>query len=151
MLKPIFVLGMVLALAGCETLLASRAPTLPAAATAPRAAAGMSGPIDLGDWRTASAAAVLQRFSSHILNRWPVGAPIARAAADLSTAGFSCAPPRRRGTESPDQSCRRQVRERECTHIWTVTLYDDAGAVNVSRVRALYDRRCGDGLAGGPD
>lgn len=141
-----------LVLAGCETIMPARTATPPPeTATAPRTAGGLSGPIDLGDWRGASANAVMQRFSSHILARWPVGAPLGRATEELAQAGFACAPPRERLAESPDQACRRQVRERDCTHIWTVTLFDDAGAVRLTRVRALYDRRCGDGLAGGPD
>jgi hypothetical protein len=112
---------------------------------------GLAGPIDLGDWRRLDEATTAQRFSDGVLRRWPNGAAISAAAADLRNQGFACTAPTGRG-DMPDQACRLTRREGECTHLWTVSLYDDAGAVRLSRVRGLYDRRCGrDGLAGGPD
>jgi hypothetical protein len=137
-------------LAGCAALLPVRTP-VPEVATAPRAVVAVGGPVDFGAWRSASATAVRQQFSSHILQRWPTGAALTQASGELGQAGFVCAPPRAGAAESPDIACRREAKEGDCTHVWTVTLFDDAGAARLSRVRAFYDRRCGDGLAGGPD
>lgn len=139
-------------LAACATAGPSTQTSAPAAATAPRAATGLTGPVDLGDWRRGDANAILQRFSGHVLRRWPAGQPISTAVADLRSQGFSCAAPRGQGGDPPDQSCRLTRTEAGCTYIWTVSLYDDAGATRLSRVRPLFDKRCGrDGLAGGPD
>lgn len=108
--------------------------------------------MDFGDFRRGPDPSVLQRFSAHVARRWAPGSPIATAVADMRGQGFVCAPGSGRGNDPPDQACRRTVAEGECTYIWQVFVFDDAGAVRVSRVRALYNRRCGrDGLAGGPD
>jgi hypothetical protein len=159
MVKRLFFCGFALALAaglgGCESFypgpVSASAP--PPRAVAPGVAAGLTGPLDLGDWRSSSEAAVLQRFSAHVLRRWPTGTALAAAAGDLTGQGFACAPPRTAaGGDPPDRACKREAVAAGCTHVWQVYLYDDAGAVRLSRVRALYDKRCGrDGLAGGPD
>jgi hypothetical protein len=140
-------------LAACETLApapASHAP--PPRAVEPLGGGGLTGAIDLGDWRRLPEAAVAQRFSAHINRRWAMGAALASVGADLAGQGFACDRLRLRRAEGPAQSCTLRRAEAGCTHIWTVALYDEPAGPRLQRVRSLYDRRCGrDGLAGGPD
>lgn len=113
-----------------------------------------SNAIELGDYRTANEAAILQSFQQQIAGRYGAGTPISAATADLRRSEFSCgaAPPQDRGRgDPPAQLCRRTITANSCTHTWQVHLFSEAGASALARTRGLYDRRCGgDGLLGGP-
>jgi hypothetical protein len=146
-------LASVVCLAGCEMMRpASTSPALPPRAVEPLGGGGLSGPIDLGDWRRLAERPVAERFSDHINRRWEPGAPLSTVGADLTRQGFACDRLRLRRTDGPAQSCTLQRVDAGCTHIWIVSLYDEPGAARLERLRSIYDRRCGrDGLAGGPD
>lgn len=125
------------------------------APTAPRGVSAPSGPIEIYDYRRASAATVAQSFARGIERRYAIGLAFLVALADLRASQFVCtASAAGRGGDPPDQVCRRSITENDCTHTWQVHLWDDApgAASKVSRVRGLHDRRCkaDDGLLGGP-
>lgn len=131
-----------LALSACATMPVVSPPAGPAVPSAP---------LNLGDWRRASAANVLRGFEQEVAARYRAGLAMSAAGADLRRNDFDCAAHRDNGGrgDPPDQICRRTVTAEGCTHTWQVHLYDDAGAL--ARTRALYDRRCdGEGLLGGP-
>lgn len=136
---------MALSASACMTTPAS-GPTAPAGATATPTTS-----LDLGDWRHASAEATLSHFESEVQARYAVGAPVAAAGADLRRNDFTCAAntdQTNRG-DPPAQICRKTLTADNCTNTWQVHLFGAAG--HLTRVRALYDRRCGgDGLLGGP-
>jgi len=135
-----------LALAACATMPVSgpSTPTGPAAIP--------SAPLDLGDWRRASASSTMQHFESTVRGRYGVGLTLASVTADLRRQEFSCAPPQRDGRgDPPAQVCRRAESASGCTHTWQVHLFDEGDNARLARTRALYDRSCaGDGLLGGP-
>jgi hypothetical protein len=136
----------VLALAACTTMPVSGVSTPAGPSTIP------STPLDLGDWRRASAAATLSAFQRNVANRYGAGVALSAVTADLRRNQFACAAPAHgeRG-DPPDQVCRRTVTLQGCTHTWQVHLFDAAGDARLARTRGLYDRRCGgDGLLGGP-
>ncbi|HRO02116.1 MAG TPA: hypothetical protein PLS69_00720 [Terricaulis sp.] len=111
-----------------------------------------SSPLDLGDWRRASAEATLQGFQRTINQRYGAGLEISAVAADLRRNDFSCSAPGagQRG-DPPSQVCRKTETVNGCTHTWQAHLYDSGGDNRLARSRGLYDRRCGgDGLLGGP-
>jgi hypothetical protein len=116
-----------------------------------------AGPIDLGDWRSATASpnSIIQRYSSSLQRRYAPGSAMAEAARDLQTNQFRCmSPPPAKTGDQPDQVCRRSITERGCTYTWQAHLFDDTPnqTLTISRVRGLYDKRCADsdGLLGGP-
>lgn len=109
-------------------------------------------PLDLGDWRRASASATLRAFQDNVSNRYGVGLTLAAITADLRQQAFSCAPPRTdsRG-DPPAQVCRHSESAAGCTHTWQVLLFDEGDNARLARSRGMYDRSCGnDGLLGGP-
>jgi hypothetical protein len=110
-----------------------------------------STPLELGAWRTASAAATLQEFQNTINARYGAGLQLSAVTADMRRNEFSCGAPdagRGRG-DPPAQVCRRTVTVSGCTHTWQAHLFEEGG--RLERARGLYDRRCGgDGLLGGP-
>lgn len=112
-----------------------------------------STPLDLGDWRHATAAAELSQFQSTVAARYAAGAPVSAAVADLRRNDFTCAAnvdPNSRG-DPPAHICRKTVTLENCTATWQVHLYDTRNDGRLARTRALYDRRCGnEGLLGGP-
>lgn len=112
-----------------------------------------STPLELGDWRRASAAATLQTFQNNVTRRYGAGLQLAAVTADLRGQEFSCAAPRGgdgRG-DPPAQVCRRTISASGCSHTWQVHLFDEGANARLARTRGLYDRRCGDdGLLGGP-
>lgn len=138
------ILAAAVGLAACETTGVVTAPSTPSA-TIP------STPIDLGNWRSASAPATLQAFEQQVNLRYAAGVSIGAARTDLTRAEFTCGPPNPgdgRG-EPPLQVCRRTISASGCTHTWQVHLFGNGDAL--TRPRGLYDRRCGsDGLLGGP-
>lgn len=146
----------VLALAALLVLSACATSGAPGGAVPPRGSATPSGPLELGDWRRASEAATLQRYSAALTRRYAPGVGMQVATGDLRANGFACTAPAagRAGGDPPDQVCRKAQTEGDCTHTWQAHLWDDAAgpAKLVSRVRGLYDRRCkaDDGLLGGP-
>lgn len=114
-----------------------------------------SSPIELGDWRNATEAAVLEAFQQTVTTRYGASLQVAAASADLRNNQFNCgaAPPRAEGNrgDPPAQVCRKTTTANGCTHTWQVHLFDQANDGALSRTRGLYDRRCGgDGLLGGP-
>lgn len=133
-------------LAACATPIAS-----PTDARGP--ASIPSTPIQLGDWRNASEAAILAAFQDGIAARYGAGLAISAASADLRRNEFTCgaAPPQDAGRgDPPAQVCRRTLTNAGCTHTWQVHLFDQNDG-RLARTRGLYDRRCGgDGLLGGP-
>lgn len=129
------------------------APGAMPGAVAPRGSGAPGGPIDLGDWRSADANAVMQRYSTQILRRYAVGSPLPGAIADLKANQFACsAPSAGKAGDPPTQVCRRQITASGCTHTWQAHLWADKGAAKLTRMRALYDKRCAKdgGLLGGP-
>ena len=147
-LMPVLASAAALALVGCATSPTSNGAT--AGAAKPRSAAMPSTPIEFGDFAKADANAVMQRFSSQIRGRYPLGASLSAISADLRKNGFACAPGAASRGDPPDQVCKRRQRIQSCGYTWQVFLYDDTGAQSLSRVRALYDKDCGDALLGGP-
>lgn len=148
-MKQAVVFGVLgLMLAACVT------PT-PGGVTPPTAPAEIpSTPLDLGDWRRASAPDTLAHFEQTIAARYGAGLTISAVTADLRRADFNCAAPRanadNRGAP-PAQVCRKTVTAGGCTHTWQAHLFDANNDARLARARALYDRRCGDdGLLGGP-
>jgi hypothetical protein len=142
----------ILLLAGA--LLAAACETMPVGGVSTPTGTGAipSTPLDLGDWRRASAAQVLSAFQQNIAARYSAGLALSAVSADLRRNDFNCAPPAPatdpRG-DPPEQVCRRTTTANGCTHTWQVHLFDNSG--RVERARGLYDRRCGnDGLLGGP-
>ena len=128
-------------LAGCETMQAGGGVSN----------AHSAAPIDLGDWRHATAAATMTTFEGIVHSRYPAGSSIAAAASDLQHNEFNCAVNHDASTrgEPPAQICRRTVAAENCTNTWQVHLFGAGDAL--TRARPLYDRRCGgDGLLGGP-
>jgi hypothetical protein len=138
-----------LALAACATAPVSGGPAEPSGpATIP------STPLELGDWRNATAAQTLSAFEANVNGRYGAGIAVSAAAADLRRQEFACGPAPRaengRGAP-PSQVCRRTVTASNCTHTWQVHLFDEGSDGRLARTRGLYDRRCGnDGLLGGP-
>lgn len=145
---PALAVSIALVLAACATPVAG--PSAPAGpATIP------STPIELGDWRNTTEAAVLSTFQQTVAGRYGAGLQVAAASADLRRSDFNCgaAPPRAEGNrgDPPAQVCRRTTTANGCTHTWQVHLFDQGGDGRLARTRGLYDRRCGnDGLLGGP-
>lgn len=136
-----------IALAACETIPTSGVQTPTGPATIP------STPLDLGDWRGGSEAAVLQAFQNNVAGRYGQGVAVAAASSDLRRNDFTCGAAPARTQEGrgdpPAQVCRRTTTASGCTHTWQVHLFGDGEGL--SRTRGLYDRRCGgDGLLGGP-
>jgi hypothetical protein len=135
------------------TLGAAACATMPVGgASAPAGSHSLpSTPIELGDWRHASAAATLSQFESAVEARYGQGIAISAAVADLRRNSFNCSvnnDPNSRG-DPPAQICRKTVTADACTSTWQVHLFGAAGQLD--HARALYDRRCGgDGLLGGP-
>lgn len=142
----------VLAWAGA-VLAASCATITPPGAQAPSGPAAIpTSPLALGDFRGASASAVLNQFERGVSGRYAVGLALNAVSADLRRNEFACAPgaSSERG-DPPAQICRHTISANACTHTWQVHLYDAGGDHQLARTRALYDRRCGDdGLLGGP-
>lgn len=143
----LFASGLALAAAACAT-------TTPTSPTPPRnAPPGLpSGPLELGDWRRASAGATLAQFGENVARRYRPGLALSLATADLGRQEFNCTANRdaARG-DPPDEICRRTVTVEGCTHTWQVHLFDENNNSLIYRTRGLYDRRCGgDGLLGGP-
>lgn len=140
--------------AAAFALALSACATTPTGVSTPSGPAAIpSAPLDLGDWRRASAAVTLSSFERTINARYGAGLQIAAVAADLRRSEFRCAAPARgdgRG-DPPAQVCRRTVTVEGCTHTWQTHLFDANNDARLARTRALYDRRCGgDGLLGGP-
>ena len=136
-----------LSLSACATLPVTGTSTPTGAATIPATQ------ISLGDWRSASAVAIVQSFEREVSGRYRVGLALSAVGADLRRNEFACATNRETGGrgDPPDQICRKTVTAESCTHTWQVHLYDANGNAALTRTRALYDRRCGgDGLLGGP-
>lgn len=137
-----------IALAACETT--GGVATPPPAASVPAIPAG---PIDLGNWRNASAPATLTAFEQAVANRYAAGQQLSAVSADLRRNEFTCAAPRPAPDDRGDPAtevCRRTTTVSGCTHTWQVHSFGNAGVI--TRVRGLYDRRCGnDGLLGGPN
>ena len=134
-----------LVLSACETM-----PVSPAAQAGPPAIP--SAPLDLGDWRHASADAELSGFQDMVGHRYGAGLTLDAVVADLRRSQFTCQTNHdtHRG-DPPAQICRKTVTDNGCTHTWQVHLFDTAGNAVLARTRGLYDRRCGsDGLLGGP-
>ncbi len=134
------------ALAGCAT-----AP-VGGVSTPDGGASIASGPLDLGNWRSASEAATLQAFQQAVAQRYGAGVALTAVGADLRRNDFACAEgqPSERG-DPPAQICRRTASDGGCTHTWQVHVFDAGGDGRLARSRGLYDRRCGgDGLLGGP-
>ena len=147
-MKQFAALASLILLAACATASVDAPPPAPGGAAIP------STPLDLGDWRNASAPQTLAAFESNASSRYGVGVAISAAAGDLRGQDFTCgAAPRAdagRGAP-PAQVCRRTVTAANCTHTWQVHLFDTAGDGRLVRSRGIYDRRCGnDGLLGGP-
>lgn len=147
-MKQFAALAALALLAACATAPVS-APSAPAGgATIP------STPLDLGDWRNASAPATLAAFESNVTSRYGAGLAISAITRDLGAQQFTCAaaPAAEGGRGSPPaQVCRRTVTANSCTHTWQVHLFDENRSGRLARTRGLYDRRCGsDGLLGGP-
>lgn len=138
-------LGFAFLAASCASI------TAPPGTSAPVGLASIpSTPLALGDYRSASAGAVLRDFENTVSSRYGEGVAISAVAADLRRNDFSCASGAAsdRG-DPPNQVCRHTVTQSGCTHTWQVHLY--GGGPGLTRTRALYDRRCGnDGLLGGP-
>lgn len=139
----VLALGLTLLAAGCETT----------SAGAPSAASAPSDALDLGDWRNATPAATLTLFEGAVAARYPAGASVSDAAADLRRNDFTCAANNDttgRG-DPPAQICRKTVSADSCTGTWQVHLFDSHGDSHIARARALFDKRCGrEGLLGGP-
>jgi predicted small secreted protein len=139
--------ALALGLAACGTVAGSGVSTPSGPAAIP------SGPIDLGDWRRASASATLETFQHTINARYGAGLQLSAVTADMRRNEFTCAPPSRgdgRG-DPPAQVCRKTVTVSGCTHTWQAHLFDANNDARLARTRSLYDRRCGgDGLLGGP-
>jgi len=133
--------------AACETIPTSSVETPSGPAAIP------SSPLDLGDWRNASAPSVLSQFQNNVNARYAVGQPISAVTADMRRNEFACGAPARadgRGAP-PAQVCRKTVTNSGCTHTWQVHFFDQENDARLARTRGLYDRRCGDdGLLGGP-
>jgi hypothetical protein len=133
-------------LAACATADVSAPPPPPSGG-----AAIPSTPLELGDWRTATAPATLAAFERNVQSRYGAGLAINAVTGDLRAQDFNCAEGVRsadgRGSP-PAQVCRRTVTANNCTHTWQVHLFGTAG--RLAQTRGLYDRRCGgDGLLGG--
>jgi hypothetical protein len=147
--RSALILGaLAVALAACETIPTSSVATPSGPAAIP------STPLDLGDWRRATAEATLAQFQQTVSSRYGAGLPISAVTADLRGNDFNCAAPRAstdgRG-DPPAQVCRKTVSISGCTHTWQAHLFDANNDARLARARALYDRRCGgDGLLGGP-
>lgn len=139
--------ALALGLAACSTVSDGGVSTPTGPATIP------SGPIDLGDWRRASANATLESFQRTINARYGAGLQLSAVTADLRRNEFNCAAPgagNGRG-DPPAQVCRKTVTVNGCTHTWQAHLFDASNDGRLARTRGLYDRRCGgDGLLGGP-
>lgn len=139
--------ALALGLSACSTVTESGVSTPSGPAAIP------SGPIDLGDWRRASAAATLEAFQRTVNERYGAGLQISAVAADMRRNEFNCGEPDRgdgRG-DPPAQVCRKTVTVNGCTHTWQAHLFDANNDNRLARTRGLYDRRCGgDGLLGGP-
>jgi hypothetical protein len=141
-------LALALALAACATSPVGGVSAPSGPSTIP------SSPLDLGDWRRASAAQTLSAFQGNVTGRYGAGIALSAVSADLRRNEFNCAPGVReaggRG-DPPDQVCRRTTTVSGCTHTWQVHIFDEGGDGQLARTRGLYDRRCGgDGLLGGP-
>lgn len=139
-MRALAALALALALAACAS-----APAPPA----PSGGGPPTGRLELGDWRSASARAVAQRFAQAVAQRYAAGAALAAATGDLSGQGFTCEAGVGEGRgRPPAHTCRREIRHGACAHTWQVHLYDENG--RLARTRGLYDRTCGeDGLLGG--
>lgn len=139
--------ALALGLVACSTVTDGGVSTPTGSATIP------SEPIDLGDWRRASAPATLEAFQRTINARYGAGLQLSAVTADLRRNEFNCAVPgagNGRG-DPPAQVCRRTVTLNGCTHTWQAHLFDAGNDGRLARTRGLYDRRCGgDGLLGGP-
>lgn len=137
-----------LALGACAVMPVGGVSTPSGPATIP------SSPLDLGDWRRASAAATLTQFQRNVASRYGLGLALTAVAADLRRNSFNCAGGRPEANgrgDPPEQICRRTTTASGCTHTWQVHLFDANGDGRLARTRGLYDRRCGgDGLLGGP-
>lgn len=138
-------IGLALALAACAT---------PAGVTGAPSVGGIPNtPLNLGDWRRATASATSEAFSREVAARYRAGLTLAAVSGDLRRNDFTCANNRDTGGrgDPPDQICRKTVSIESCTHTWQVHLFAVDGGAELARTRALYDRRCGgDGLLGGP-
>jgi|CXWL01.1.fsa_nt_gi hypothetical protein len=133
--------------AACATMPVGGVSTPTGSATIP------SSPLELGDWRRASAAATLSQFQGNVTGRYGVGLALGAVSSDLRRNEFACAANTETGGrgDPPDQICRKAVTVSSCTHTWQVHMFDEAGDGRLARTRGLYDRRCGgDGLLGGP-
>lgn len=147
MMSRTFAAALCFALASCASLPIGQ----PAAPSAPRIPAT---PLELGDWRRASAETALSQFERIVAGRYAAGLALAAVTADLQLYEFTCAAPRAAAArgDPPARTCRKTVSLNGCTHTWQAHLFDANGDGALARTRALYDRRCGgDGLLGGPD
>ncbi|HVY84994.1 MAG TPA: hypothetical protein VG943_07665 [Caulobacterales bacterium] len=125
--------------------------TTPVGPVAPPPPSIPSTPLDMGDWRHATADAELSAFQNAVEHRYGAGLDLDGVTADLRRAQFTCNPNRDTVGNPPAQICRKTITEAGCTHTWQVHLYDTSGDAKLARTRGLYDRRCGgDGLLGGP-
>jgi hypothetical protein len=140
-------IGLAALAAGCATM-----PVAGVATPSSNATAIPSTPLDLGDWRHASAAETLSHFQDVVNSRYGAGVAAAAVSADLRRNDFTCGAnndPHSRG-DPPAFICRKTVSANNCTNTWQVHLFDTHGDGRVARTRAIYDRRCnGDGLLGG--
>lgn len=145
-MKRLAVLASLVLLAACATAEIGAPPPPSGGASIPAT------PLDLGDWRNASAPATLAAFERTVAARYGAGLAISAVAGDLRAQEFTCgAAPRAEGGRGapPAQVCRRTVTANNCTHTWQVHLFGETGSL--AHTRGLYDRRCGnDGLLGGP-
>ena len=113
------VLG-VCALAACATMPVGGVSTPSGSATIP------SSPLELGDWRRASAAATLSEFQQSVTGRYGVGLALGAVSSDLRRNEFACAANTETGGrgDPPDQICRKTVTVSSCTHTWQVHVFD---------------------------
>lgn len=132
----------------CLSACATVTPAGPSAPSGPPSIP--STPLDLGDWRRASASAVIGSFERTVSARYGQGVALSAVTADLRGNDFNCSGGGGGRGDPPDQICRRTETASGCTHTWQVHLFDQDDS-RLARTRALYDRRCGDdGLLGGP-
>lgn len=147
-MKRVWMAALALVVAACATVPTSGGPAAPAGG-----ASIPSGPLDLGDWRHATAAATLSAFEQNVSSRYGAGLTLSAVAADLRHNDFTCAVNHDTGDRGDPaaQVCRKTVTQNGCTHTWQVHLFDTDNNGQLARTRGLYDRRCGnEGLLGGP-
>lgn len=144
-MRFLFPLALVFFAAACAT-------EMPAGSKPETSASAISGPLELGDWQHATAAAELASFQQTVAGRYASGLSISVATTDLTRNEFTCAANHDTSHQGdpPAQICRKTVTQAGCTHTWQVHFFDNHGDAHIARTRGLYDRRCGgEGLLGG--